>query len=411
MIDWDITLYYSYLPAIFVYDDLRFEDQFSEEWTERHFQMQEVEGGHSLVKMTAGLAALHTPFFLIAHWLAQAVPQWPPDGFSYPYRLALLFSCLFYVMLGLNFLRLNLKRFVSPRLASWTVVLLFLGSNLPYYTFVEPMSHGYGFFLSCLLFWAYLRYRDNWSWTWALVLGLGAGFHLWLRPTNALFWLFPLLHFLLDRPKIPRRFFLQLPVMLLLMFLVVTPQFFYWHHMTGKWLVYSYGQEGFFFSDPKIWQGIFSYRKGWWLYSPLFWLLPLAFVPFFRYRPKWAAAALLGLGVALWVTFSWWCWWYGGGFGARALIEYLPLTALPLAFLLQFLSRLHWRWQVPAYLLLAFAAHWSLTMQKQYFYSIIHWDSMSKELYWEQFYTREQAERYWEKLDAPDYRKALENEA
>ena len=52
--------------------------------------------------------------------------------------------------------------------------------------------------------------------------------------------------------------------------LVWVPQMIYWKEMTGRWLYFSYGSdERFFFGDPAIIKGLFSYRKGLFIYTPL----------------------------------------------------------------------------------------------------------------------------------------------
>ncbi|MBK8364442.1 MAG: hypothetical protein IPL24_12450 [Bacteroidetes bacterium] len=33
----------------------------------------------------------------------------------------------------------------------------------------------------------------------------------------------------------------------------------------------------------------------------------------------------------IYITFSWWCWWYGGAFGMRSMIDSYAIMALPLA--------------------------------------------------------------------------------
>ena len=58
--------------------------------------------------------------------------------------------------------------------------------------------------------------------------------------------------------------------MALMVVLVWVPQMIYWNEMTGHWLYFSYGSdERFFFGDPAIIKGLFSYRKGLFIYTPL----------------------------------------------------------------------------------------------------------------------------------------------
>jgi hypothetical protein len=192
--------------------------------------------------------------------------------------------------------------------------------------------------------------------------------------------------------------------------LVISPQFFYWHYATGHWLVYSYNDESFFFTDPEIWKGFFSYRKGWFIYSPILFVALPGFILLAHHQRKLFWGALLTVFIASWVTFSWWCWWYGGGFGARPMIEFLPFMAMAIAGSLAWLTHQAKALKILAIVLLSFIAVWSIFMNKQYKSQIFHWDSMSKEVYWGQFFKDHLIDNYQEKLDSPDYEAAKRNE-
>lgn len=410
VIDWDTTLYYSYLPAIFIYGDLQFEPERNEEWKKRHFFRNTDGEGNEYMKMTAGLAVLYSPFFGLAHLGALLSEATPADGFSAPYRLGLLASSLFFVLWGLHFLRLILRRFFDPWPAGLAVAGIFAGTNLPYYSLVEPMSHGYSFFLVCTLYWSYLKFRDRPQASWGLLFGLLAGLIIWIRPTNVVALLLPALHALLA-PGLPWNKLLRaLGLSILMAFITVLPQLFYWHEVTGNWLVYSYNEQGFFWSDPEIWKGWFSYRKGWLTYAPILWLALPGWLVLLRKYPRCGGLGLAVLGLASYLTFSWWSWWYGGGYGARPMIEYLPLMALALAALFQYLSQqnLIWRWSIFA--LGLYLVAWSVFMNKQYYSGIIHYDGMNKELFWRQFWKDHYVQDWNELVQRPDYEKALRNE-
>ena len=410
VIDWDTTLYYSYLPAIFIYQDLQFDPDRNKEWQERHFFRNSDEQGHQYMKMTAGLAVLYSPFFGLAHLWAQLAPDIPADGFSWPYRLGLLTSSLFFVLWGLHLLRLILRQFFDPWPAGLTLLGIFAGTNLPYYSMVEPMSHGYSFFLICSLYWAYLRFRAHPRVIWGLLFGLLAGLIIWIRPTNGIALLLPAVHALLAPGLSRSQILTTLLLTILVAFLTLSPQLFYWHAVTGNWVVYSYNEQGFFWNDPEILRGWLSYRKGWITYAPILWLALPGWILLLRKYPRWGLAGLLTLGLASYVTFSWWSWWYGGGYGARPMIEYLPLMALALAALFQYLSRQKaiWRWGV--FLVGLYLVTWSLFMNKQYYSGIIHYDGMTRELFWRQFW-KDHYVKDWDKLvERPDYEKALRNE-
>ena len=409
VIDWDITLYYHYLPALFIYDDLKFEEPVAE-WGKRHFYMKTDEEGNQFVKMTAGPAILYSPFFFLGHAVASLSESHPADGFSAPYRFALLMAALAYALAGVFFLKKFLEFYVRPGVAALATVLLFAGTNMPHYSFVEPMSHVFSFALVGLILWRFEQYRRQPKMKEVIIMGLAAGLLILSRPTNILILLFPLILLFWEKPLKGRQWWTHGALAALLIIIGFSPQLFYWKYMTGHWIVYSYTEEGFFFGNPQIWKGLFSYRKGWFVYSPLLFVALPGFILLYQKARKAFVAAVITLLAAFWVTFSWWCWWYGGSFGARALIEFLPFMALALAFSLQWLLAQKSVFKVPGILLISFLAVWSIFMNKQYKSTIIHWDSMSKELFWKQFFIDHYIEDHDKYLDPPNYDAALKGE-
>lgn len=407
VIDWDVSQYYAYLPALFIHHTFQFDDH-TEEWTKAHFRLQRTGTPHGFIKMSGGLAYLYSPFFLLAHGYASLAGE-PTHGFSPPYHFSVLFSAVVYGLLGLWLLGSVLQRFFSGPVVALSVPLLFFGTNLPYYTLAEPISHVYNFSLVCLLLYLFFGYLDRPGHGRAFFIGLAAGILVLIRPTDLIILLMPILY-LAGRGKLPVGFIRHLALALLAALLVWLPQLFYWHWATGHWLVYSYGGESFFFLDPEIWKGLFSYRKGWLLYSPLLIFAFAGFFFLFKKEKKLSLAILITMGMGLWVTFSWWCWWYGGGFGARPLIDFLPLMAFGLAAMLSVVLKSRWFLKLPLLLVFGFLAFLSLFMNYQYSRGIIHHDAMGKELFWAQFLKAEYIKNYDELLDPPDYEKAMRNE-
>jgi hypothetical protein len=410
VIDWDMTLYYSYLPALFIYDDLKFE-QPTKEWDERHFYMNSDDNGNRYVKMTSGLAIMYSPFFALGHLYASASEIHPADGFSSPYRLALLASSLFFALWGLHFLRRVLERFFSPIVSNLSVILLFVGSNMPHYSFVEPMSHVYNFFLISLILYLSFKFIDKPSFKFAIPIGVLAGLMILIRPTNIIVLLFPVIYLASTGSLKHASEWLKYGLTAAIFgFLALSPQLLYWHYMTGSWIIYSYNDEHFFFLQPHIWDGLFSYRKGWFVYSPLLLFAAVGFIALFKKSKLLFGSSITVLFLGLWVNLSWWCWWYGGGFGARSLIDFLPFMALGLAAFLKWLAQQNKLIKTPIILALSFLSLWSIFMNKQYKSSIIHYDSMSKELFWKQFFKDHYIKDYESYLEHPDYDAAKKGE-
>ena len=109
------------------------------------------------------------------------------------------------------------------------------------------------------------------------------------------------------------------------------PLFAYWRFATGHWITNPRGPGTFFFSEPRIWSVLWSYRKGWFVYTPIM----LAAIPGFFLLPRYLPRAALPIGLCtaaiIYIDSAWWSWWFGGSFGMRAFIELSSILSLPLA--------------------------------------------------------------------------------
>lgn len=403
----DVISYYSYLPAAFIHHDLSFNfiDEDPAFFAGKMFNSKTPDGGH-FQKMTMGLAMLYLPFFLMGHfyaWISGA----PMHGFSQPYMFFLLFGALFYVTLAAFTLRKILLRLVSEKLTSWVLFTILFASNLFFYTTLEAaMSHAYSFslivfFVALTIDWYKKPGIKN-----TLFLGLVYGLISLIRPTNALIILFFLLY---DINSFKDRilFFLNSWKLILLMilaaFLVVLPQLLFWKFNTGSWIYYSYGREGFFFDNPQIWRGFFSYRKGWLVYTPVM-LFALAGLFFLRKQFKaFSLAIWIFVPINFWIIFSWWDWTYGGSFGARPLIDTYSLMAIGLAAWLSFLAKQRKIIFAAMQVLILVFAGLNLFQTAQYKYGAIHYAEMSKAAYWHTFGKLSRDLEFFELLEPMDY--------
>ncbi|MBL0341443.1 MAG: hypothetical protein IPP71_11160 [Bacteroidetes bacterium] len=92
VIEWDIHGYYGYLPAKFIFDDIKLEKsnyQFDSDYS--LFWPIGVGDGKNAIHKTMGLSILYSPFFFSGHYVAKWL-NFPLNGFSEPYKLFLLFK-------------------------------------------------------------------------------------------------------------------------------------------------------------------------------------------------------------------------------------------------------------------------------------------------------------------------------
>jgi hypothetical protein len=164
------------------------------------------------------------------------------------------------------------------------------------------------------------------------------------------------------------------------------PQLFYWKSVTGEWLYYSYGNERFFFNDPKILLVLFSFKKGWLIYTPTMLFAIIGIGMLWKINKKYFYPVLLFFIINLYIVSSWWCWWYGGGLGMRSLVESYAILAIPLAAFLTWLAKQKLRIRIPLCIIVFAISAQSAFHTIQYYYGAVHWAWMTKEAYFDSFW-------------------------
>lgn len=414
LIDFDIKSYYAYLPALFIHNDLKLEfiSENPQEYS-KWFWPVVTETGNKCIVTSMGMSFLYSPFFLLAH-LITGLTDYSRDGYSVPYAFALHFSALFYVILGLFYLRRFLLKYFSQITVFITIAIVFLGTNLLYYTsFVAPMSHAYNFGLIAI----FLFYTDEWhnnqNTKNTIIIGLLSGLIVLIRPTNILivlifiFWNTFSISSLQDRFNLFIKNYKKISIIILLALLVWVPQLVYWKYVSGKFLYFSYGDLGakFYWDNPQIFDILFSYRKGWYVYTPLMLVASLSIFLMLKYMKNKFLALAIFLSVNIYVQASWWCWWFGGSFGLRAFVDSYGLLALPLALLVDKSLKLKWKGLVVV-VIVGILTGYNLFQTKQYNRQAIHYWWMSRTGYWMNFLKAQPANGYWETVPVPDYDKA-----
>lgn len=423
----DVVSYYAYLPATIIFNDLNFEfiKTLPEDF-EGKIWLQFTPSGKPILRMTMGLAILWSPFFALAHGAANLMGV-SALGYSWPYSLSIFIAALFYLFFGLFFLRKVLLRYFSDLTTAVTILLIVFATNLMFYVVSEPgMPHVYNFSLIAV----FLFYSVRWIEVvtpetadrkhhrnkifYSIILGLIFGMVVLIRPNNILVVLFPAFIGVTSIVNFKNRIFTNWKWILwtgFAAFILIIPQLIYWKAQSGHFFFNSYMDAGkFYFLKPNIINGLVSYRKGWLIYTPV---MALAFLGFFwlrKHAPQLILPAVLFVALNIYVVYSWWCWWYGGCYGSRPMIDIYGIMALPLAALLQktFDSKI-WVKSIAVVFLLAFI--WLNQFQmKQYRTSLLHWDSMTKEAYWEIFGRKTWPEGYDKMIKSPDYEKALKGE-
>ena len=353
----DALGYYVYLPAYFIHNDLNNLKQ------THHAGLSRIDGyqahpnlhtnepidygnttyinGNQVIQYTMGVAMLNLPFFAVGHAIAH-LGGFTADGFSAPYLLAMYLANIFYILLGLWALFWVLKPLVGHNIALWSILSIAFVTNLFYFaTYNAAMAHGYLFTLWAWLLYATPRLYQSFSYKYAVLVGVCVGFIALIRPTEAVAIFVPVLYGVTNWQSLKNRFIWALQnwslvvLAIFVAFIVWTPQLCLWKAYTGKWLFYSYGQQGFNFLKPQILNGLFAFGNGWLVYTPIF--LIAAWGAWYMYRQKngFLGPLLVIFPITVYANYSWWCWQYINGFGSRPMIDIYALLAIPLALTLQ----------------------------------------------------------------------------
>ena len=412
VISWDIISYYAYLPATFIYGDVGL--SFATEpgfVNDNKFWYNTTDIGERLIITSMGLSFLYAPFFFMAHALAPLFGE-ARSGFNSIYQFFLVFSALFYVIAGLLFLKKILLKYFEAPVVAITLLGVGLGTNLYYYaTYEAAMTHSYDFALITVFLYLVINWHDRITYWRSLLVGITLGLISLVRPTNILvlllfiFWNINSGTGLLDR----LRYFIQKSPHIILMIvgfiLIWLPQCLYWKNATGHFLFYSYGPHGdrFFFGNPHLFEILFSYRKGWLLYTPL---MIFALFGFYRLDKHIRGAilpVLVYLFAMIYVQASWWTWWFGGSFGSRVFVDAYGILALPLAATVNY--AFHHRWKLVSGTMAGvfiFLLILQVLQTRQYISGTLHWEGMTKEAYWKNFLKIRPADGYWQMLSVPD---------
>jgi hypothetical protein len=274
---------------------------------------------------------------LIAHWLTP-LTDYPADGFSRPYQLAISLESLLIACLGLWLLRLVLQRhFPDLTVAIVLVTITFATNYLDYAGINSAMSHNYLFTAYALLIWLSDNYWKKPSSTTAFFIGLVVGIMALTRPTEVVAILIPLLWGVSGEKSMRKRVrtlqnkWPQILIVGTAALLIGSIQLVYWKYVSDNWIVYSYEDQGFSWLSPHLIDGMFSYRSGWLVYTPIMLVSLIGFGFLYRRAPHLFHACIVVSGIFMYITWAWDIWWYGGSLGQRAMVQLYPVLAFPLA--------------------------------------------------------------------------------
>ncbi len=346
---WDKTIsgdgksYYAYLTSALIYYDLDY--KFVEAYEAKYYppdqslfkEFRQESNGEITNKTFPGITILWLPFFLLAHFLSYLF-GFEADGYSLLYQYAIGMSAIFYVWLGLKWISQLLKKLgYHNRIILAVVISICLGTNLFYYTIYDPsLTHAYNFtLLAGMLYYTNRFYNERVNKYLTIAIALFA-IAIITRPTNILMLLFLPFAFETssDLKVFIKRIFSSKKIWLIIIGTTTLIAFYpiiWWYAQTGHFIVYSYGEEGFDFLKPHFFEILWSYEKGWLVYSPLILFSTLGLIQLFKAKKLLFFTAIIGFAILAYVFSCWWIWTYGASFGQRVFVDYYAIIAILLA--------------------------------------------------------------------------------
>jgi hypothetical protein len=351
--NFDLLGYYLYLPATFKYDNisltniqdvLKVISQYGS--TDGFYQAFKVDGSENwVIKYPIGLSILFLPFYFIGELIASCT-NYPTDGFSKPYQLSVLYGSYVYTLVGLYYFRKILRDFFTDKITSIVLLIFYFGTNLLLYSsmYGQPANvHNIILTLHTLVIYQTIKWHKYYKFNILISIGVLIGIIAITRPPEALIILFPLLYTVYDKQTFKNKIQLfikhksQLIITSILFSLVILIQLIYWKHVTRKFIFDSYQNnlsEGFNFSSPYILEFLFSFRKGWLLYSPIIIFSIIGFYFLYKIHKSIFYSIFIFFILNLYVISSWSCWWYGMSFSSRAIVSSYVILAIPMGYFL-----------------------------------------------------------------------------
>jgi hypothetical protein len=411
----DIKTYYAYFPAYFIEKDIRlnFLDDKNYEHKTFFHRDDKTKDGNRIIITSNGMTILYSPFVLIAHYLTQFT-SYKQSGFSEPYAIALVFSSMFYLILGLIFLRKILLKYFKDWVTALSIIGVFFGTNLLFYSIEEMLlPHAYIFSLSAVFIYFVDSWYDKPRYWKSIIIGLISGIIVLVRPNNItilmllVLWGIQSLSDFTFRINFGVKKWKHFLIMAIFFIIIWIPQFYYWYTITDKIFYFSYNIIGgvFYFNNPQILNQLISFRSGALMYSPV---LIFGYLGLFLPRKNKFSnkiALIIYLLINYYILSSWWSWWNGGSFGIRSFIDSYLAIVFGFAVFMQFVSKQKKYLSYPTLFLFLLLITYGSFRAWQYTKGIIHYDTNTKEMFLAALFSNKPIPGHWNYVSMyrPDY--------
>ncbi|MFH1118806.1 MAG: hypothetical protein V1775_03215 [Bacteroidota bacterium] len=407
-LSWDVFGYYIHLPAAFIYHDHALENI---NWihdimtkypvTGTLYQLSTGPDWNPIFFFLMGMSFFYSPWFFIGHVLAMN-SGYPVDGFSLPYQYSIALGALVYTFIGLIYLRKILLGLFSDKTTSIVLVIIVLATNYLHFMTVKNLeTANILFMMVTLITWNTIRWHQDHKLINLLAIAVFTVLTALAKPSEVLVLLIPLLwgvhndRTIVNKIKEIYQHKTQFLLAMATGLVVALPQMLYWHSETGHFLFDSYKNPGvgLDLASPHIFNVLFSFKKGWLIYTPVMILAIIGFVTLYRKNKGLFTPVLIYSLIAFYILSSWTEWWYGASFSIRPMITLYPLLAIPLGYFIdsvyrrKVLTRIFFTSLIAGFLVLNLFQTWQLNnyiidpyrMTRAYYFSIFGKSAVSPE--------------------------------
>lgn len=346
-LSWDVLGYYLHLPAMFIYHDhglndiswiLHLQEQYN--FTGTLYQIGRGPSGDPIFFFLMGMSLFYLPWFFIAHILAPLL-GFPADGFSLPYQYILAVGNVTYTIIALIYLRKILLGFFNDKISAVLLVILVAGTNFLHFVTIKNLETANILFMLVVLV---LYNTIHWYQTFKLknltAIAVFAVLAALVKPSEVLVVFLPLFwgvhnkQTLQSKIQLLKGFRKQFYFVIGVAFILALPQMIYWYSETG-WFVYdSYKNPGVGLDifAPHIFNVLFSFKKGWLLYTPIMWFSIAGLFVLYKKNKGVFVPVFIYCSTAFYLLASWTEWWYGASYSIRPMITLYPLLLIAMGY-------------------------------------------------------------------------------
>jgi hypothetical protein len=351
---WDVFGYYLWLPAKFIHHDIWLDNI---DWIRDAMNKYNTSGslyqayigpnGTWMFWFLLGTGLMYLPFFLIGLvWAKNS--GYEVDGFSFPFQFCIAYGSLVYSIIGLFFTWKILMRFFSEVTNSVILIAIVLGTNYLQFTAISgAATPNFLFTLLAALIWFTIKWHEKPKVVYAICIGGLCAMSVLIKPSEIFCFVIPLLWNMSSKEdrksklsKI-KKYWWHVLLLIFTGFIILVPQFYYWKQESGKWIFDSYNNPGIGLDvfKPHILKVLFSFRKGWLVYTPLMIFALYGFWHMYKRNKNIFIPVLVYFLITFYIVSSWTEWWYGGGFGQRPLITSYAVLVFPLGYFIESIKK------------------------------------------------------------------------